>query len=44
MTLRQMVYTLAPPSENNSEQYLKYLCDGLKLPATATVAEALQQP
>ena len=43
MTLRQMVYVLAPPAENNSAQYLKFVCDGMGLPESATVAEALQQ-
>jgi hypothetical protein len=43
MTLRQMVYTLAPPSENNSEQYLKFVCDGMGLPDSTPVAIALQQ-
>jgi hypothetical protein len=43
MTLRQMVYTLAPPEENNSEQYLKFVCDGMGLPDSTPVAVALQQ-
>lgn len=43
LTLQQAIYEFAPPEENNSAQYLKYVCDGLGLPETATVAEALQQ-
>jgi hypothetical protein len=43
LTLQQAIYEFAPPEENNSAQYLKYVCDGLGLPATATVTEALQQ-
>jgi hypothetical protein len=43
MTLRQMIYTLAPPEENNSEQYLKFVCDGMGLPDSTPVAVALQQ-
>lgn len=43
LTLRQAIYEFAPPEENNSAQYLKFVCDGLGLPETATVAEALQQ-
>ncbi len=43
LTLQQAIYEFAPPEENNSAQYLKYVCDGLNLPETATVAEALQQ-
>jgi hypothetical protein len=43
LTLQQAIYEFAPPEENDSAQYLKYVCDGLGLPATATVTEALQQ-
>lgn len=43
LTLLQAIYEFAPPEENNSAQYLKFVCDGLGLPETATVAEALQQ-
>ncbi len=43
MTLRDAIFEFAPPSENDSGRYLKYVCDGLGLPDTATVAEALQQ-
>lgn len=43
LTLRQAIYEFAPPEENNSAQYLKFVCDGLGLPETATIAEALQQ-
>ncbi len=43
LTLQQAIYEFAPPQENNSAQYLKYVCDGLNLPESATVAEALQQ-
>ena len=44
LTLQQAIYEFAPPEENDSAQYLKYVCDGLGLPATATVTEALTQP
>lgn len=43
LTLLQAIYEFAPPEENNSAQYLKFVCDGLGLPDTATVAEALRQ-
>lgn len=43
LTLRDAIYEFAPPEENNSARYLKFVCDGLGLPDTATVAEALQQ-
>ena len=42
MTLRRMVYCYAPPTENNSERYLRFVCDGLGLPPDATVAKALE--
>jgi hypothetical protein len=43
LTLQQMVETLAPPSENNTQQYLDFVCQGMGLPPTATVTEALLQ-
>jgi hypothetical protein len=50
MTLRQAIYEFAPPEENNSEQYLAYVCKGLGvepgLPqpdTTISVEEALRQ-
>jgi len=50
MTLRQAIYEFAPPSENNSEAYLAYVCRGLGvdpgLPepdTTISVTVALQQ-
>lgn len=42
MTLAQMVYTLAPPSENDTEQYLDFVCKGMGLPETTSVADALK--
>ena len=44
LTLREAIYEFAPPIENNSEQYLEFICSGLNLPATYTVAEALKIP
>lgn len=43
MTLRDAIYEFAPPEENDSARYLKFVCEGLGLPDTASVAEALQQ-
>jgi hypothetical protein len=43
MTLQQMIETLAPPAENNTQQYLDFVCQQMGLPPTATVTEALQQ-
>lgn len=42
MTLQQAIYEFAPPSENNSEQYLGFICRGLGLTATDSVADALK--
>jgi hypothetical protein len=42
MTLAQMVYTLAPPSENDSQQYLDFVCAGMGMPPTTSVATALK--
>jgi len=42
MTLAQMVYTLAPPSDNDSARYLAFICQGIGLPATTSVADALK--
>jgi hypothetical protein len=43
LTLQQMIETLAPPTENNTQQYIDFVCGQMGLPETATVAEALQQ-
>lgn len=43
LTLSQMVEAYAPPSRNNTVGYLEYLCNGLGLPTTATVSQALEQ-
>ena len=43
LTLQQAIYEFAPQSENDTARYLAFVCDGLGLPATATVTEALQQ-
>jgi|SRR5579871_5751 len=45
LTLERMVFgPLAPPSENDSAEYLRFLCDQLGLDADAPVAEALKIP
>jgi hypothetical protein len=40
-TLQQMVYTYAPPPQNNSAQYLAYLVQGLGCAADTPMAQAL---
>jgi hypothetical protein len=42
LTLQQAIYEFAPPEENNSAQYLKYVCDGLGMTEDTPVAEALE--
>lgn len=44
LTLTQLVTKYAPPEENNTAQYLKYICDGLGMGPGATVEEALKLP
>jgi hypothetical protein len=43
MTLRQFVETYAPPPDNNTENYLTFLCKGLQLPDTTLVSDALKE-
>ena len=42
MTLRAAIYAFAPPNENNSEQYLQFVCDGLGCSPDIPVSEALK--
>lgn len=44
MTLRAAIYAFAPPSENNSERYLNFVCQGLGCTPDTPVAEALKLP
>lgn len=44
LTLVQLVEVYAPPDENDTARYLKFVCDGLGMGPGATVAEALQKP
>jgi len=39
--VQQLIYSYAPPSENNTEQYLDYVCNYVGCEATAPVSEAL---
>jgi hypothetical protein len=42
LTLREMIIDYyAPPGENDSERYLKFVCDGLGVDPSCTVAQAL---
>ena len=41
MTLRQMVYTLAPPTENDSERYLDFVCSSMGMGPDTLVSDAL---
>lgn len=42
MTLRAAIYAFAPPTENNSEKYLQFVCDGLGCSPDIPVSEALK--
>jgi hypothetical protein len=42
LTLEQMVYEFAPPSENNSAEYLAFVCSGLKCDPQMLVSDALK--
>lgn len=42
MTLREAIYEFAPPTENTSESYLAFVCNGLRLASDTPVAEALK--
>jgi hypothetical protein len=42
MTLQQAIYEFAPPTENDSARYLAYVCAGLGLPPSTSVADALK--
>lgn len=41
MTVRQAIYAFAPAVENNSERYLKFVCDSLGCTPGTFVSEAL---
>ena len=44
LTLAQAIYEFAPPSENDSEEYLQFVCAGLGLSRDTPVAKALELP
>jgi hypothetical protein len=44
MTLRAAIYAFAPPNENNTEDYLDFICRELGVTAETPVAEALKIP
>ena len=45
LTLQQMIVdNYAPANENDSQAYLKFICDGLNLPPQSPVSEALKIP
>jgi hypothetical protein len=41
LTLQQAIFDFAPPTENNSQAYLDFICQGLGVPSTTSVQEAL---
>jgi hypothetical protein len=44
MTLRQMISIYAPPSENETQRYLDFVCNALGLSPDESVADALAIP
>jgi hypothetical protein len=44
LTLAQAIYEFAPPSENDSAQYLNFIVNGLGLSSDTLVSVALQIP
>lgn len=42
--LRKLIEVYAPPVENNTSQYLKFICDGLSLCPESPLTIALQKP
>ena len=44
MTLRQMIAVYAPPVENNTSEYLEFVCDALAMTPDTTVRKALEIP
>lgn len=41
LTLQTMIHEYAPPSENHTDFYLRFITEGLDLPATTTITDAL---
>jgi len=44
MTLQSMIAIFAPPTENNTNAYLEFVCNGLGLPPETPVSQALTIP
>lgn len=42
MTLASMIAIFAPPNENNTSNYLEFVCHGLDLPPNTLVSDALK--
>jgi hypothetical protein len=42
LTLGEAIDIFAPPTENNTTNYLNFICSRLGLPPTATVSQALE--
>lgn len=42
MTLRAAIYAFAPPNENNTEDYLDFVCQELGVTAETPIAEAIK--
>lgn len=42
LTIQEFVQKFAPPEENDSHQYLQFLCTGLSLPPHTLLSDALK--
>lgn len=42
LTLAEAIYEFAPPSENNSAAYLRYICNGLGVQSSTLVSDVLK--
>ena|ERR1700691_4136289 len=44
LDLYQTIYDLAPPSDNDTDRYLNFLCIGLELPSWTLMSDVLKVP
>lgn len=44
MTIQQAVYEFAPPNENNTANYLEFVCKGLGMQQDEPISAALEVP
>lgn len=44
LTVQQVIYKFAPPNENDTAAYLKFICDGMPCSPLDAVAQVLKVP